>query len=83
MFNGSHSRQSYPFDKRVPIMRGKRERHLTPDGYAYMEGFTSGMRQEEKKMHKKKQRQHDRKLSREWFGEEKEKINTTEGAVAH
>jgi hypothetical protein len=42
----SHSRWSYPFDKRVPKMIG----------------YNSLQRQLEKKMHKKKQRQHDRKL---------------------
>ena len=49
MENGSHSRTSYPFDKMVPKMRG-----------AF---YDSNVRQAEKKMHKKKQRQHNLKLT--------------------
>lgn len=48
MFNGSHSRQSHPFDKRVPKMDSS--------------WYNSAGRQVKKKMHTKKQRQHNKEL---------------------
>lgn len=63
MFNGSHSRHSYPLDKRVPKMP-KKER-LSEYGYTCYVGYGSGQRQVEKQMHKKKQRQYNASLIRE------------------
>jgi hypothetical protein len=68
MFNGSHSRSSHPFDKRVPKME-KTKREVTEEGYVYYSGYDSQQRQLIKKMHKKKQRQHDTNLEKnngEW-----------------
>jgi hypothetical protein len=48
MFNGSHSRESFPLDKPVPKMRGT--------------FYNTIVRRLEKKMHKKKQRQYNSKL---------------------
>lgn len=53
---GSHSRNSHRWDKPVSLMRGRRERVTTPDGYSYMVGWTSRDRQIEKRMHNRKVR---------------------------
>lgn len=63
----SHSRRSYPFDKRVPLGPSN---HDENGSYGYPYGIklgfckakTSGLSQVRKNMHKKKQRQHDAKL---------------------
>lgn len=49
MINGSTQRHSYPFDKMIPVEP--------------LNKFNSVAKQVEKKMHKKKQRQHNRKIS--------------------
>lgn len=77
MFNGSHSRLSHPFDKRIPKMP-KSERKTTESGYTYYIGYDSNQRQLKKQMHKKKQREHNRRISEEGLYEEKE----TEANVA-
>lgn len=72
MFNGSHSRSSYPFDKRIP--KSYKPNPLKDDGsyyygwnnkLSYDSGFSSAGKQVSKDMHKKKQRQHNRKLEKQ------------------
>jgi hypothetical protein len=53
MFNGSHSRNSYPLDKLVPKMKGV--------------FYNTIVRKLEKKMHKKKQRQYNLKLTKNYM----------------
>jgi hypothetical protein len=68
MYFGSHSRVSFPFDKRVPKMK-KCTKVVTDEGYIRYAGYDSLQRQLIKKMHKKKQRQHDTSLEKnlgEW-----------------
>lgn len=60
---GSHSRSSYRWDKQVPRMRGSRRRLQTPDGYSYVDGWTSNMRQVVKRMHNRKSRYQVKKLN--------------------
>jgi hypothetical protein len=57
----SHSRESYPFDKMVPKMP-RMKKMTTKEGYTYYEGYDTILRRLIKNMHKKKQREHDRKL---------------------
>lgn len=76
MHPGSHSRESFPFDKRVPKMpkRVKTLVRLWTGGDTYREitrydGFNTQARLVAKHMHKKKQRQHDHKLCRDGLDE--------------
>lgn len=59
--NRSHSRHSHPFDKRVPKMERKYKVTFESGSSMYF-GYGSVQRQIEKKMYKKKQREHNRKL---------------------
>lgn len=61
---GNHNRHSHSFDKRVPLMKSVSS-EITAAGYKYKTGFGSIARQIIKRMHKKKIRQHNQKLSRE------------------
>lgn len=65
----SHSRHSFPLDKRVPVMEKehKVENVYTNtkgeiEVYTRWEGYGTISRKMEKDMHKKKQRQHNKKL---------------------
>ncbi len=64
----SHSRHSYPFDKRVPLMEKCYKvfyEGWNGEIHSRYEGYNSLSRQLIKKMHKKKQRQYDKNLCRE------------------
>lgn len=69
----SHSRHSYPFDKRVPKMEPLKKVHNVyinsrgeTEVYTYYDGYCSLARQAEKEMHKNKQRQYNKQLCREF-----------------
>lgn len=61
MKDGGHQRHSFPFDKRVPKM--ERKHKIQVAGTELYDGYGSETRQVIKKMHKKKQRQHNKKLT--------------------
>lgn len=69
----SHSRRSYPFDKRIPLMDKLKKQynvytnsHGETEVYTYYIGYNSIARREKKDMHNKKQRQHNQRLCKEY-----------------
>jgi len=64
MYNGSHSRSSFPLDKMIPKMPKKVK--VIHDDYVTFDGYGSLSRQLEKNMHKKKQRLYNKKVSQEF-----------------
>lgn len=64
----SHNRHSFPFDKRVPKMPAQKTKVINVGLGKYVSmkfGYNTAARQLVKKLHRKKQRQHDRKLEQE------------------
>ena len=62
MYNGGHSRHSYPLDKHVPKFRSKFKRAKKWGNDCDNFANTSTQREVVRAMHKVKQRQHDRRL---------------------
>ena len=64
----SHSRKSYSFDKRLPVEQVTKERfYLASNGYLSSKKRSSASKAVDKAMHKKKQREHNRKLARQEY----------------